>query len=124
MHLGASRCWSAWPRSVMKNPLWKLSFRAACVAAVLAGLQPAHAELPAEPQASRHEPSSADLEAFIDPLINDQLARLKIAGAVVVVVKDASILLAKGFGYADVAEKKPMTAHATLVRVGSISKVF
>jgi CubicO group peptidase (beta-lactamase class C family) len=71
-----------------------------------------------------HELSTADLGAFLDPLITDQLARLKIAGAVVVVVKDDSILFAKGYGYADVENKRPMTADATLVRPGSISKLF
>jgi CubicO group peptidase (beta-lactamase class C family) len=71
-----------------------------------------------------HELSTADLGAFLDPLINDQLAQLKIAGAVVVVVKDDGILFAKGYGYADVENKRPMTADATLVRPGSISKLF
>jgi CubicO group peptidase (beta-lactamase class C family) len=71
-----------------------------------------------------HELSTSDLGAFLDPLIKDQLARLKIVGAVVVVVKDDGILLARGYGYADVENKRPMTADATLVRPGSISKLF
>src|SRR5262249_53330337 len=71
----------------------------------------------------RHELSTADLGAFLDPLIQGQLARLKIAGTVVVVVKDDSILFAKGYGYADVETKRPMTADSTLVRPGSISKL-
>jgi len=71
-----------------------------------------------------HELSAPDLEAFLDPLIKDQLARLKIAGAVVVVVKDDGILFARGYGYADVENKRPLTADATLVRPGSISKLF
>jgi CubicO group peptidase (beta-lactamase class C family) len=71
-----------------------------------------------------HQLSTADLGALLDPLIERQLERLKIAGAVVVVVKDSAILLAKGYGYADVENKRPMTADATLVRPGSISKLF
>jgi len=71
-----------------------------------------------------HELSTADLGAFLDPLVRDQLARLKIAGAVVVVVKDDGILFARGYGYADVEKKRPMTADTTLVRPGSISKLF
>ena len=70
------------------------------------------------------ELSIGDLGDFLDPLIKDQLAHLKIAGAVVVVVKDDSILLAKGYGYADVENQRPMTADATVVRPGSISKLF
>jgi CubicO group peptidase (beta-lactamase class C family) len=71
-----------------------------------------------------HELSAADLAVFLDPLMKDQLARLKIAGAVVVVVKDDGVLFARGYGYADVENKRPMTADATLVRPGSISKLF
>jgi CubicO group peptidase (beta-lactamase class C family) len=71
-----------------------------------------------------HELSAPDIEAFLDPLIIDQLARLKIAGAVAVVVKDNGILFARGYGYADVENKRRMTADATLVRPGSISKLF
>jgi CubicO group peptidase (beta-lactamase class C family) len=49
-----------------------------------------------------HQLSTADLGALLDPLIERQLERLKIAGAVVVVVKDSGTLFAKGYGYADV----------------------
>jgi CubicO group peptidase (beta-lactamase class C family) len=73
-----------------------------------------------------HQLSTTDLDAFLHPLIKDPLARLKIASAVVVVVvvKDDGILFARGYGYADVENKRPMTADATLVRPGSISKLF
>src|SRR5262245_47274788 len=71
-----------------------------------------------------HEITDADLAAFIGPLIENQLARLKIAGAVVVVVKNDSTLFARGYGYADVESRRPMTADKTLVRPGSISKLF
>src|SRR5262245_7481006 len=71
-----------------------------------------------------HEITDADLAAFIGPLIETQLARLKIAGAVVVVVKNGSTLLARGYGYADVESRRSMTADKTLVRPGSISKLF
>jgi CubicO group peptidase (beta-lactamase class C family) len=70
------------------------------------------------------ELSTSDLGAFLDPLMKEQLARLKIAGAVVVVVKDDGILFARGYGYADVENKRSMTPDATLVRPGSISKLF
>jgi len=56
-------------------------------------------------------------------LIADQLARLKIAGSVVVVVKDDAILFARGYGYANVENHRSMTADSTLVRPGSISKL-
>ncbi len=47
-----------------------------------------------------------------------------IAGAVVAVVKDGHPLFARGYGYADVAKKSPVTTDGTLFRPGSISKLF
>jgi len=70
------------------------------------------------------ELTKPDLEAFLDALIPAQLQNRDIAGAVVSVVKDGRILLAKGYGYADFAAKKPVVADKTLFRPGSISKVF
>jgi CubicO group peptidase (beta-lactamase class C family) len=68
--------------------------------------------------------TAADVEAFLDGLLPLQLQREDIAGAVVVVVKDGKVLFEKGYGYADVATRKPVTADATLFRPGSISKLF
>src|ERR1043166_3213914 len=77
------------------------------------------------PQASpAPELTKADLEAFLDALIPSQLQNRNIAGAVVSVVKDGQVLLAKGYGYADFATKKPVVADQTLFRPGSISKLF
>jgi len=84
--------------------------------------QPVSAQRAAKPAA--HEITDADLAAFIGPLIENQLAHLKIAGAVVVVVKNGRTLFARGYGYADVESRRPMTADKTLVRPGSISKLF
>jgi CubicO group peptidase (beta-lactamase class C family) len=71
-----------------------------------------------------HELTKADLEAFLDALLPAQLSSRDMAGAVVSVVKDGQVLLAKGYGYADVAAKKLVVADQTLFRPGSISKVF
>ena len=71
-----------------------------------------------------HELTKPDLEAFLDALIPAQLQNRDIAGAVVSVVKDGRVLLAKGYGFADFAAKKPVIADTTLFRPGSISKVF
>jgi CubicO group peptidase (beta-lactamase class C family) len=43
---------------------------------------------------------------------------------VVTVVKDGKVLFAKGYGYAEVKTRKPVTVDATLFRPGSISKTF
>ena len=71
-----------------------------------------------------HELTAADVEAFLDGLLPLQLKRDDIAGATVSVVKDGKLLFAKGYGYADVEKKKPVSAQETLFRPGSISKLF
>ena len=50
----------------------------------------------------------ADLEAWLDGYLPYALRVADIAGAVVVVVKDGEVLLQKGYGYADVAARKPV----------------
>ncbi len=81
---------------------------------------------PPTPQIPQTTPqlTQEDLQAFFDGFIPIELQRDDIAGAVVMVVKDGKVLLAKGYGYADVKNKKPVTVDATLFRPGSISKTF
>jgi len=74
--------------------------------------------------AGSHAMTAQDLEAFFDGMVPQQLALENIAGAVVIVVKDGNVLLQKGYGYADVETRRPMTADTTLVRPGSVSKLF
>jgi len=65
-----------------------------------------------------------DLEGFVGSVVRDQLTRQQISGAVVVIVKDGAVLLSQGYGLADVDKRIPMAPDATLVRPGSISKLF
>jgi len=74
--------------------------------------------------AAAAELTKADFETFLDALIPSQLRNRNIAGAVVSVVKDGQVLFQKGYGYADVEEKKPVLPGQTLFRPGSISKLF
>ena len=71
-----------------------------------------------------HDLTAADAETFLDGIVPLQLAREDIAGATVSVVKDGKILFEKGYGYADVEQKKPVAASETLFRPGSVSKLF
>lgn len=102
---------------------------ASAVALALSGTvsTPAYGD-PAAPQTSAsrpgHELTRADLEAWLDGRIEYGIARGEIAGAVVAVVRDGAVLLQKGYGYADVAERKPVDPDRTLFRIGSISKLF
>jgi CubicO group peptidase (beta-lactamase class C family) len=81
---------------------------------------------PPPPQTPQTTPqlTKEDLEAFFDGFIPIEIQRDDIAGAVVAVVKDGKVLFAKGYGYSDVKDKKPVTVDATLFRPGSISKTF
>lgn len=71
-----------------------------------------------------HSLDRADLETWLDGMVPYALKAGDIAGAVVVVVKDGSVLLQKGYGYADVGKKLHMDPEQTMVRIGSTSKLF
>jgi CubicO group peptidase (beta-lactamase class C family) len=60
----------------------------------------------------------------LDGFMPYALERGDIAGGVVVVVKDGRVLLAKGYGYADVSTQLSVDAETTLFRAGSISTLF
>ena len=71
-----------------------------------------------------HELTAADVEAFLDGIVPQQLEREDIAGATIAIVKDGKLLFARGYGYADVKNKKPVSAEETLFRTGSVAKLF
>src|SRR5579885_2419695 len=102
---------------------WRWMVVVALCAVAGRGLQQADAQTGA-PSQPAPEMTPADIGAFLDGLVPQQLARDDIAGAVVVVVKDGKILFAKGYGYADVERHRPVSPSETLFRVGSISKLF
>ncbi|HEY3928148.1 MAG TPA: serine hydrolase domain-containing protein [Candidatus Koribacter sp.] len=106
-----------------------------CVLAMCCGslwsqvLKPSEAKKTPEVTTARspetgHEMTASDMEAFLDGMVPLQLQREDIAGAVVVVVKDGKVLFSKGYGYADVKKKVPVSPDRTLFRPGSISKTF
>jgi CubicO group peptidase (beta-lactamase class C family) len=70
------------------------------------------------------ELTPANLASVVDPLMADWTGKHKGPGAVVVVVKRDAEIFAKGYGFSDIEAGKPFTADATLVRPGSISKLF
>ena len=82
------------------------------------------AQIPQVPPSGAHTLTKEDVEAWLDGFSPYALQRGDVAGAVVVVVKDGQVLLAKGYGYADVAARKPVDPERTLFRAGSVSKLY
>jgi CubicO group peptidase (beta-lactamase class C family) len=82
------------------------------------------AAAPFTAHAPTHDLTGTDVEAFLDGMMPSQLERENIAGAVIAVVKDGHVIFAKGYGYADMEKRKPISPDATLFRPGSISKLF
>ena len=71
-----------------------------------------------------HDLTKQDVDAWLDGYMPYALKSGGIPGAVVVVVKDGQPLTERGFGYSDVAAKKPVDPENTLFRPGSVSKLF
>jgi CubicO group peptidase (beta-lactamase class C family) len=80
----------------------------------------------AEPAAAQTRPelTAANIAGVVDPPMAEWIDNHKGPGAVVVVVTREAEVFAKGYGFADIEAKRPFTADATLVRPGSISKLF
>ncbi|MFA5416526.1 MAG: serine hydrolase domain-containing protein, partial [Methanoregula sp.] len=66
----------------------------------------------------------AEVEAFLDSVMPANLARYNVPGATVAVVRDGRLVVAKGYGYRDIANKTPVDANTTSFRIGSVSKLF
>ena len=93
------------------------------VAVPVADSSPAAAPRPAR-DGSAHALTRDDADTWLDGFMPYALARGDVAGAVVVIVKDGEVLTQRGFGYADVASRKPVDPATTLFRPGSVSKLF
>jgi CubicO group peptidase (beta-lactamase class C family) len=100
---------------------------------LLSLVAPVAAQAPAA-ATGRHEPTAplllegpadrAELEAFLDDLLAQEMEEHRIAGAAVAVVKDGRLFFAKGYGYADVDNGIPVDPEQTLFGVGSVGKLF
>lgn len=71
-----------------------------------------------------HPLTKTDVDSWLDGLMPYALEEGGFAGAVVAVVKDGELLTSRGYGYADLETRREMDAATTLVRPGSISKLF
>ncbi|WP_297730340.1 serine hydrolase [uncultured Maricaulis sp.] len=66
----------------------------------------------------------SDVDAWLDGFMPYALSEGDIVGAQVTVVRDGEILTSRGYGYADLAERRPVDGYETMFRPGSISKLF
>lgn len=66
----------------------------------------------------------AEMKAFIAGVMAAEMKDNHIPGAVVAVVKDGKLLLAEGYGYADLEKRVAVDPERTLFRPGSVSKLF
>jgi CubicO group peptidase (beta-lactamase class C family) len=99
------------------------------VCAVCAHAQPpAQAAAPRPAAGARLAPADslpqADLEAFVDGVAAEAMARNHIAGAVVSVVQDGTLVLAKGYGVARVDPWRRADPARTLFRLGDVSQAM
>jgi len=69
------------------------------------------------------EDDTPDLEALIDPLVEAAMEDGLTPGISVGVMQDGEIVVAKGYGLADVENDVPATEH-TVYRIGSVTKQF
>ncbi|WP_379140937.1 serine hydrolase [Paenibacillus sp. sgz500992] len=86
---------------------------------------PSTALAKAEPvQRSDAKLEEADVKEFTNQFFKQKEIQEQLVGAAVVVVKDGKVLLNQGYGYADVAAKKPFDADKTVFRLASVSKLL
>lgn len=96
----------------------------ASAAAAPATVPPTPTAVPSTPVAATPELSADDLSRFFDGLIPFALERGDLAGAVISVVKDGEVLLARGYGRANLATGQVPSPDSSIYRPGSISKLF
>jgi CubicO group peptidase (beta-lactamase class C family) len=69
-------------------------------------------------------PDSAELATLLAPVFAEGMAKEQIPGAVFVLVAGGRVVLAEGYGVADVASGRPVDPATTVFPIASISKLF
>ncbi|MDT9598867.1 serine hydrolase domain-containing protein [Sphingosinicella rhizophila] len=91
---------------------------------LVAAPPPAPAFVTGDSAADAPQLVAEDLEPWLDAMVPAALERTDIAGGAIVIVKDGRILFQKGYGYSDVARRKPVDPGETMFRPGSVAKTF
>ncbi|MDS0222275.1 beta-lactamase family protein [Haloarcula sp. S1AR25-5A] len=64
-----------------------------------------------------------ETEAWLDETMARQLEEDHVPGAAVVIVNDGEVVLAKGYGYAELGSQRPVVANETVFSIGSTGKL-
>src|SRR5215204_6428506 len=64
----------------------------------------------------------AALRVLVDSLVGRAVNPEGMPGGAVAIVQDGRVVLLRGYGFADVARRRPVDPERTIFRVGSVSK--
>jgi CubicO group peptidase (beta-lactamase class C family) len=67
---------------------------------------------------------TAGLTTFVDGIMEEDMNRLQIPGAVISIVKDGKIILAKGYGSSNLEKATPVDPATSMFRIASTTKLF
>jgi CubicO group peptidase (beta-lactamase class C family) len=66
----------------------------------------------------------AEVEAFLDAFLTEQMETYHIPGVVFTMVKDGKVFFSKGYGYAELETQTPMDPEDTVLITASLAKIF
>src|SRR5690606_33889586 len=78
----------------------------------------------ASPSFAASSSNFSDIETFMDKVVREKIEESHIPNATISVVSDGNVIFEKGYGFANVDEKKDVDAETTMFRIGSTSKLF
>jgi CubicO group peptidase (beta-lactamase class C family) len=78
----------------------------------------------AQTEAPANLDDTASLTTFVDGIMEKDMNRLQIPGAVISIVKDNKIILAKGYGSSNLEEAAPVDPTTSMFRIASTTKLF
>src|SRR5437764_9658097 len=76
---------------------------------------------PAHPPRSHDSQNRKDLQAFLNRIIRSKMATYHAPGFGISVVQNGKILLSKGYGYADLQRRVPVSPDRTIWRMASVA---
>jgi len=88
-----------------------------------AAAPPKSSQKAAPAKAAPAEKTDEQRLAGFDQFVNDRLKEWEVPGLAISIVKDGKVIYARGFGFRDVANQKPVTTD-TLFAIGSCTKAF